>query len=132
MLLPLPGFSRPMIEVHAHVRSSIQSRMSFLDMYQATFDKLQVIMDVLFQPRHTNRATNKPPKHMHLQYIVHIVYFSLLHSHHVLFDFELVDTLHTDLSRHFTFTCRQLIPLRTCYDMNQCMRSMLKDAANMP
>jgi len=35
---------------------------------------------------------------MYLQYVVHFVSFSLLHSHHVFFDFELVDPVHTDLS----------------------------------
>jgi len=45
MPLALPGFSWPMIEDHSHLRSSILSRMSFLDMYEANFDKLPVIMD---------------------------------------------------------------------------------------
>jgi len=45
MPLLLLGFSWPMIEDHSHLRSSILSRMSFLDMYEANFDKLQVIMD---------------------------------------------------------------------------------------
>ena len=34
----LPGFSWPMIEDHSELRSSILSRMSFLDMYEANFD----------------------------------------------------------------------------------------------
>ena len=67
-----------------------------------------------FQLRHASRATNKPPKRMYLQYVVHFVYFSLLYSSHVFFDFELVDPVHTDLSRHFTFRCRRLIPLSAC------------------
>ena len=96
MQLSLAGFSRCMIEVHAQLRSPILSRMSFLDMYQANFDKLQVIMDVLFQPRHASRVTNQPPKHMYIQYIVHFVYFSLLHSYHGFFDFKLIDMLYTD------------------------------------
>jgi hypothetical protein len=33
---------------------------------------------------------------MYLQYVVHLVYLCLLHSHHVFFDFELVDPVHTD------------------------------------
>jgi len=43
-------------------------------------------------------------------------YFSLLHSHHVFFGFESVDTVHIDchLSRHCTFRCRRLIPLALC------------------
>ena len=69
---------------------------------------------------------------MYFQYVVHFVCFSLLHSHHVSFDFELLDRVHTDLSRYFTFRCRRLIPLRACYDMNQFLISMLKAAANMP
>ena len=121
-----------MIEDYAQLRSSIPFRMTFLDMYEANFDKLRVIMDVSLQPRHTARATNKPPKCMYLQYVVHFVYCSLLHSHHVFFDFELVDTVHTDLSRHFTFRCRWLPWLRACEDMNLCLISMLKAAANMP
>jgi len=36
-----------MIEDHAHLRSSILSRISFLDMYEANFDMLQVIMNVI-------------------------------------------------------------------------------------
>ena len=67
-----------------------------------------------FQPRNASRATHKPPKRMYLQYVVHFVYFSLLHSHHVFFDCESVDPAHTDLSRHFTYGCRRLIPLRAC------------------
>jgi len=47
MLLSLPGFSWPMIEDHSQQRSSILSRMSFLDMYEANFDKLRVIIDVI-------------------------------------------------------------------------------------
>jgi len=130
--LSLPGFSWPMIEDHSQLRSSILSRMSWLDMYEANFDKLRVIMDVSFLPRHASQATNKPPKRMYSQYGVQFVYFSLLHSHHVFFDFELVDPVHTDLSRHFTFRCRRRIPLCTCEDMNLCFISMLKAAANMP
>jgi hypothetical protein len=88
--------------------------MSFFDMYEVIIDTLRVIMDVSFQSRHASRATKKPPKCMYLQYIVHFVYFSLLHSHHVFFNFELVDTVHRDLSRHFTFGCRQLILFSAC------------------
>jgi len=47
MPLLLPGFSWPMIEDYSQLRSSILSRMSFLDMYEANFDKLRVIMDVI-------------------------------------------------------------------------------------
>jgi len=36
-----------MIEDHSQLRSSILSRMSYLDMYEANFDKLWVIMDVI-------------------------------------------------------------------------------------
>jgi len=71
--------------------------MGSLDMYEANFDKLRVIMDVSCQPRHDPRATSKPPKHVYLQYIVHLVYFSLLHSQHIFFGFDLVDTVHADL-----------------------------------
>jgi len=60
-----------MIEVYAQLTSSIQSRISFLYMYEANFDKLQVIMAVSFQLSHASRATNKPPKRMYLPYIVH-------------------------------------------------------------
>jgi len=112
--LSLPGLSWPMIEVHSLLRSSIQSRMSFLEMYKVNFDKQQVIMNVSFQPRHNTTATNHPPKRMYLQYVMQFVYLNLLYSHHVFFDFEWVDTVHTDLSRHFTFQCRQLIPLYSC------------------
>jgi hypothetical protein len=74
----------------------------------------------------------KPPKGMYLQYVVHCVYLSMFHSHDVFFDFELVEPVETDLSRHFTFRCRQLITLRAWYDINLCMISILKAAANMP
>ena len=47
MPLLLLGFSWPMIEDHSHLRSSIPSRISFLDMFEANFDKLRVIMDVI-------------------------------------------------------------------------------------
>ena len=66
-------------------------------MYEANFDKLRVIMDVSFQPRHASRATNKPVKRMYLQYVVYFVYFGLLYSHHIFFDFELVDIMDTNL-----------------------------------
>jgi len=36
-----------MIEDYSQLRSSILSRMSILDMYEANFDKLRVIMDVI-------------------------------------------------------------------------------------
>jgi len=83
--LSLPGVSWPLIEVLAQLKSPIQSRKMFLDLYEANFGKLRLIMDVSFQPRHTLRAT--------------------LHSHHVFFDFESVDPVHTDChqSRHFMF-----------------------------
>jgi len=64
------GFSWHMIEVHPQLRSSIQSRMSFLNIYEANVDKLRVIMDLSFQPRHATRATNQPPKHIYFQYVV--------------------------------------------------------------
>jgi hypothetical protein len=46
--LSLPWFFWPMIEVHTQLRSSIQSRLRFVDMYKANFDKLWVIIDVSF------------------------------------------------------------------------------------
>ena len=36
-----------MIEDHSQQRSAILSRMSFVDMYEANLDKLQVIIDVI-------------------------------------------------------------------------------------
>jgi len=47
MPLLLPGFCWPIIEDHSQLRSSILSRMSFFDMYEANFDNLRVIMDVI-------------------------------------------------------------------------------------
>jgi hypothetical protein len=128
----LQGLSWPLIEGHVQLRSSILSRMGFLDTYQANFNKLWVIMDVIFQPRHATRVTNKPLKHIYLQYIVRLVEFSLLHSHHVFFDFELVDTVNTDLTRLFTLRCRWLIPLRACWNMNLFLISPLKATDNVP
>jgi len=68
MQLSLPGFSWPQIKDYAELRSSILSRMSFLDMYEANIDKLRVIMDVSFWPRHASRVTNKPPRRMYLHH----------------------------------------------------------------
>ena len=56
----LPGISWPMIEVLAQLRSPIQCRMRFLDLYEANFDKLRLIMDVSFWPTPTVRATHMP------------------------------------------------------------------------
>jgi len=39
--------------------------MMFLDLYEANFDKLRLIMDASFRPSHASRATNTPPKHMY-------------------------------------------------------------------
>jgi len=47
MQLLLAEFCWALIEDHAQLRSSILNRMSFLDMYRANFDKLQVIMYVI-------------------------------------------------------------------------------------
>jgi len=47
MPLLLPGFSWQMIEDSSQRRSSILSTMSILDIYEANFDKLRVIMDVI-------------------------------------------------------------------------------------
>ena len=63
--LSLPGISWPMIEVLAQLRSAMQSRMTFLDLYEANIDKLRLIMDVSFLPRHASRVTNTPLKHMY-------------------------------------------------------------------
>jgi hypothetical protein len=76
LYLALPDLSWPLIEVLAQLKSPIQSRMMFLDLYEANFDKLQLIMDVSFWPRRASRET--------------------LHSHHVFFDFESVDAVHTE------------------------------------
>jgi hypothetical protein len=40
--------------------------------------------------------------------------------------------LDKQICRHFTFRCRQLIPLCAWYDISLCMISILKAAANMP
>jgi len=63
--LSLPGISWPLIEVLAQLKSTIQSRMMLLDLYEANFDKLRLIVDGSFRPRHASRATNMPPKHMY-------------------------------------------------------------------
>jgi len=54
-----------MIEVQAQLKSAILSRMTFLDLYEANFDMLRLILDVSFLPRHASRVTNKPPKRMY-------------------------------------------------------------------
>jgi len=38
--LALPGISWPLIDVLAQLKSTIQSRMMFLDLYEVNFDKL--------------------------------------------------------------------------------------------
>jgi len=43
----------------------IQSRMSFLDIYEANFDRLRLIIDISFHPRHASRATIKAPMCMY-------------------------------------------------------------------
>jgi hypothetical protein len=43
------GIAWPMIEDHSQPRSTILSRMSWLDMYEVNIDKLRVIMDVIIQ-----------------------------------------------------------------------------------
>jgi len=60
-----PGISWPLINVLAQLKSTIQSRMTFLDLYEANFDKLRLIMDASLGPRHASRATNPPPKRMY-------------------------------------------------------------------
>jgi len=63
--LLLADVSRHMNEVQKQLRSAIQSRLSFLDLYEANFDKLRLIMDVQFQPRHAWRVTNEALKRMY-------------------------------------------------------------------
>jgi len=46
MQLSQPVFAWHLIEVKAQLRSAMQSRMTFLDLYEATFDKQWLIMDV--------------------------------------------------------------------------------------
>ena len=60
----------------------IQSRMSFLDIYKTNCDKLRLIMDISFEPRHTSRATNMPPMCMYPSLLC-TLYCGLLHSHYV-------------------------------------------------
>ena len=86
-----------------------------------------------FQPRHASRATNKPPMRMYLQYVVHFVYYRLLHSHHCFLRLWISGpSAHKIYQDNFTFRCRRLIPLHACWDMNLCLNSLLKAAANMP
>jgi len=67
------------------------------------------------QPRHTSRATNKPPMRMYLQYVVNFVYYRLLYSHHCFVRLWISGPsphkIHQD---NFTFRCRRLIPLHAC------------------
>ena len=48
--LLLLGISWAMINAQAQQRSATQSRMRFSDLYEATFDKLWLILDISFQP----------------------------------------------------------------------------------
>ena len=63
--LSLLGISWAQIAVLAQLKSTIQSRIMFLELYGANCDKLRLIMDILFQPRYASRATNTPPKRMY-------------------------------------------------------------------
>ena len=65
MTLSLPGFSWPMIDDHLQVRSSILFRMSFLDIFEAYFDKLRVIMDVVI-PAQAGRKSDKKATEVHV------------------------------------------------------------------
>jgi hypothetical protein len=49
----LPGVSWPLFEVLAQLKSPIQSRMMFFDLYEANIDKRRLIMDISFWPMHT-------------------------------------------------------------------------------
>ena len=108
-----------MIEVQGQLRSAIQSRMRFMDLYEANFDKMQLSMDVSFQPRYASRVTNKPPEHMYSS-VYNTSYLILYLSHHVFFDFQSVDAVLTDclFSRHFMFRWRQIIPVGLWQHMN--------------
>ena len=114
MPLSLPGFSRLWLKIiHNWDLQSCPEWASCICM-KPTLTSCEWLSMLSFQLRQASRATNKLPKRMSLQYVVHFVHFSLLHSHHVFFDFELVDPVHTDRPWHFTFRCRWLIPLRAC------------------
>ena len=120
--LSQPSISWLMIEVLAQLISAIQSRMRFFDLYEANFDKLRLMIDVWFQPRHASRVPNAPLKSMYLSLLC-TLYFRFLHSHHVFFNLESVDAVHIDshLSRHFTMRCRQLITFGLCKYVNPCL-----------
>ena len=47
----------PMIEVQVQLRSAIQSRMTYLDFYEVSFGKLQLIVNVSFQVTHASTVT---------------------------------------------------------------------------
>jgi hypothetical protein len=62
MPLSLPHMSWPLIEVLAPLKSTVLSRMMFVDLYEANLDKVRRIMDVSFRIRHAFKVTNMPPK----------------------------------------------------------------------
>jgi len=52
--LPLLGTSWPIIEVQAHLRTSILWSITFLDIYEINFDKLQFIMYISSLPSYAS------------------------------------------------------------------------------
>jgi len=101
---------------------AIQSRVRLLDVYETT---LPLILDVSFKQRYASRATNTAPDRMYCS-LRCTLYYSLLNWHHVFFDFVSMDAVLTecDLSIHFMFWCRQLIPLVLCWYINLCLIGM--------
>ena len=120
-----------MINVHQQLRSPIQSGMTFLDCYGAIFDKPRLMIGVCFQPRHSSKATNEPPKCMYPSQ-QHYEFCHLLYANHVFFNFDSVDAVHTasHLSSHFKFRCRQLIPPGLWKYMNPFLLGMCRPPAD--
>jgi len=80
-----------------------------------TFTSCESFWMLSFQPRHASRATNKPPMRMYLQYVVHFVYYRLLHCHHCFLRLWISGpSAHKINQDNFTFRCRRLIPLHAC------------------
>jgi len=131
--LSLQGISVPIIHVQAQLRCAIMSRMRFLDVYVVNIYKVRLIMGVSFQCGNASRAWNKTPKCLVCSSPC-TLHVSVLHCHHVYFDFETADAVHSDChgSRHFRCGCWLLILLLLCYPYESRLHRYVKATAELP
>jgi len=107
--LLLPGISLTLNEVQIHHNSEILSFLMFLELYQANFCKLQITVDVYFQPRYISEQWmgDHPGDCSALCIVLGvIVKYDFIHI-------ESVDSVHTDRHQSISLElrCRWLISL---------------------